>query len=138
MSPAVCRCGCGTPIWRTVRHQKTGQEFLLWPDPTALFAQAWAGEGVAVGLGYRAACAPPLGQDASEELVDAMARATQHPVESVRPMAVIMGYEDARTRYAARMSDDYGVWLRAWLEQEIGLGEVEIAAVLRRWEEDRA
>ena len=133
--PKACRT-CGVAIWRTVLHPKLGEQ-ILWPDPTALFARVWAGEGPAVGLGFCARCAPALGKDAADDIIQAISTANGHPVATLTPLAIVMDYEEARVRYAARMSDGYGQWLRAWLAQECGLGEVEITAIMGQWRADR-
>ena len=130
-----CRT-CGVAIWRTIVHPKLGEQ-LLWPNPTALFGRVWAGEGPAVGLGYCADCAPPLGHDADLTLIQAISTANGSPVSALAQRAIMMGYEDARSRYSYRMSDGYGQWLKAWLAQECGFGEVQIDAIMDQWRADR-
>jgi hypothetical protein len=126
-----CRAGhctaCGALVWRTAvaaREDKSsgiraGQMFILWPNPTSMYARVETPTGEAPGIAFCAKCAPPIGDPA---LVD---------------LGPVLRYETARGRYAAWYADDRETFYRAWLRDALSLKAAQIKALIQQWNADR-
>ena len=56
------RCvACQADLWVRVTHPKTGAAILLYPLAGGVYARVATAIGIAPGIGYCRACAPPVG-----------------------------------------------------------------------------
>ena len=96
---------CDGVIWRGVIRPDTQEWVPLFPDPTSVYAVVETPEGLAVGMGYHAACAPPIG---SPGPVTASANG--------RPLGptTVVRLDPASARYTFWYSKRFGDWLHTW------------------------
>lgn len=117
---------CGAKTWRDAVAQKAqngtkaGQVFLLWPDPTSVYAMVKMEDGYAPGVGFCRTCLPPLGV----------------PVPCLDG-AEIVGYEPALERYTAWFSDQRGIFFHAFLVDQLSLAGDERDRMMLQWHTDR-
>lgn len=115
--------GCARPVWRTTVQQVdrngavAGTPLLLWPMPDSLYSQEWTPTGHTVGIAWCAACAPEIGSPGATG-------------------EAVIGYESARSRYAAWFAEDRRDFLRAHLSDQVGLDETERDRWLAQWDAD--
>lgn len=122
---------CGTRTWRGVYHPKTLEWIPLFPDPTSVYAVFATSEGLAVGVGYCAACAPAVGDPGPVSLT--VSNRPLGPSEVVR-------LDPAPFRYVYWYSDQYGDWLVAWTRElavDHRTSEAEFEPVRTQWRDDR-
>lgn len=130
MTPGHCTA-CDGIIWRGVLHPATQVWGPLWPDPTSVYAVLESPEGLVVGLGYHAQCAPQVG-DAGPS--DALAHG--------RPLGptTVVRLDPAPARYTYWFSPRFGQWLEAWLRdlaRDYRTPESAWAPLLAQWDQDR-
>lgn len=118
---------CKAETWRIVRHGRTNQPIALWPRPETLTAHHWTRSGWALHGTFCVACCPDFG-----------APPCGHILEADPEAGGAIGFERSRDRYTRWYSEDYGVWLRAWLVDELRLDEPDRERLVALWEFDRA
>jgi hypothetical protein len=126
---------CQRPIWKSVVHPITQDRHLLWPRKDSVYVMLETETGFAPGIGYCAACVPPLGTPGPGSLT----RLVRHDSGGVlhEPMQAgpVIGYESAKGRYRAWFQAPHGAFLAAWVNEEL---RVDPAAIMAEWEAERA
>src|SRR3990167_6403220 len=120
----------GTLCWRTATAQKdhdgtkAGEVFLLWPNPTSVYAKVRTPTGRAVGIAYCSPCAPQIGAP----FVGTVGIPEGWPV---------IGYETAHTRYTAWFDVTQEAFYRAWLRDHLCLEPPDVDSLMVQWNLDR-
>lgn len=123
---------CDTKIWRSATDS-LGGEIILWPAPLSRYVavlterDAQGQRHLTPGIGYCAACCPPVGGTPPTELLAAVPRCT-----------TVAEIEMAPARYAQWFSDGFGVWLRAHARDQLKMDDGAIDKLMGQWETDRA
>lgn len=122
---------CEAQIWRGLILPRDPVWKPMWPDPTSVYAILETPEGLAVGLGYCAGCAPQIGDDGP-----------LHAMVNGRPLGPtrVLALDLAPDRYRYWFSDRYGDWLLAWTRElavDHRVPESTYAALREQWREDR-
>lgn len=126
--------GCREEIWRRAVHAKTGQSFLLYPDPESVYIVAETALGYAPGIGYCRKCAPLMGESMPEGIT---VSATINGSATVSPTTRVIDVVPASQRYGAWYEQTFGEWLRAWLKDHLELPEVAVDNTCALWQRDR-
>lgn len=122
---------CHARIWRGIMDPATTKWQPLFPDPTSQYALVQTEEGLAVGIGYCAGCAPAIGEPGPVGLT-----------VNGRPLGpcTVVRLDAAPERYAYWWSAKYGDWLVAWTRElcvDHKLPEDTFAPILATWRDDR-
>jgi hypothetical protein len=118
---------CGRLIWRAATAArddlrsgiKAGTQYILWPDPTSLYARLETSTGYAPGVAFCRQCAPEPGT---------------HVLDGFGPVICL---ESAHERYAAWYTENWGAVRRAWLRDALSLEPAQIDALMGEWNADR-
>lgn len=125
----ACRAGhctaCGKLIWRAALAARDngpnirgGQQFILWPDPTSVYARLETETGHAPGIAFCAEHKPAAGD---------------HVLAGFGP---VVGLDTAHQRYAAWYNTSREHFYRAWLRDALTLEPAPIEAIIAQWKAD--
>ena len=131
MTPRAGHCSaCGRAIWRGLTRPDTREWVPLFPDPTSLYALLDTAEGLVVGLGYCAGCAPALGSPGPTSVT-----------RDGRPLgpSTVVRLDPAPARYDYWYSPRYGQWLKDWTRElaiDTRTAAETFAPLVAQWQTD--